>query len=115
MLKCYHMHDCKPMDTQVEKNPSLNLNMCHKTPDENEQMSKVTYSNFVGSLMYAMMCTRPDICHVVGLISRFQYNPSLKHWMVVKRIMRFMKETSDYVMCYQGKDLSLAGYIDVDW
>ncbi|CAA7058388.1 unnamed protein product [Microthlaspi erraticum] len=40
------------------------------------------------SLMYAMMCTRPDICYAVGLVSRYQSNPGEKHWMAVKRILR---------------------------
>ena len=65
--------------------------------------------------MYAMMCTRPDICYVVGLVSRFQSNLALKHWMTVKRILRYLKGMSDYVLCYQGKDLSLARYTDADW
>ena len=80
MLKRYHMHDCKPMDTLVEKNFSLSLDMCpNKMPNEKEQMSKVPYSNFVGNLMYAMMCMFHDICYVVGLASRVQSNPGLKH------------------------------------
>ena len=79
MLKRYHMHDCKPMDTPIEKNLSLSLDMCPKTSNEKEQMSKVPYSSVVSSLMYAMMCTPPDICYVVRLVSIFQYNPGLKH------------------------------------
>ena len=55
MLKCYHMHYCKPMDTPIENNLSLSLDMCPKTLDENEQMFKVPYSSVVGSLMYAMI------------------------------------------------------------
>ena len=77
MLKRYRMHDCKPMDTPVEKN--ISLDMCHKMPNEKEQMSKVPYSNAIGSLMYAMMCTRLDICYVVGLVNKFQSNPGLRH------------------------------------
>ena len=65
------MHDCKPIDTSVEKNFSLSFDMCPKTPNENEQMSKVSYSNIVGSLMYVMMCTRLIICYAVGFVSRF--------------------------------------------
>ena len=79
MLMCYHMHDCKPMNTPVEKNLSPSLDMCPKTPNKKEQMTKVPYSNVVVSLMYAMMCMCPNICYVVGFVSRFQYNPSLKH------------------------------------
>ena len=60
------MHDCKPMDTPVERNLNLSIDMCPKSPEEKEKMSKVPYSNVIGSLMYAMMCTRPDICYVFG-------------------------------------------------
>ena len=74
MLRRYHMHDCKPMDTPVEKNLSPSHDMCPKMPNEKEQMSKVPYSNVVGSLMYAMMCTHLDICYVIGLVRIFQSN-----------------------------------------
>ena len=110
------MQDSKPMDTPVKKSLSLSLDMCPKTPEEKEKMFRVPYASAVGSLMYAMMCTRPDICYVVGLVSQFQSNPSQKHWMAVKRILRYLKGTSDYMLCYQGKkDLRLIGYSDADW
>ena len=79
ILKCYYMHDCKPMDTLVERNLSLSLDMCPKTLEEKGQMSKMPYSSAVRSLMYAMMCTRPDICYAIGLASRFQSNLGIKH------------------------------------
>ena len=94
------MHDCKPMDTPVKRNLSLSLHMCPKSPKEKEQMLKEPYSNTIESLMYAMMCTCPNICYVVGLVSIFQSNPGIKHWMVVKRILRYLKGTTDYVLCY---------------
>ena len=100
MLRFFYMHDYKSTDIHVEKKLSLSLDMCPKTPNEKEQMSKVPYSSFISNLMYAMMCTRPDICHVVGLVSRFQSNPGQKHWMEMKRILRYMKGTSGYVLCY---------------
>ena len=64
MLQRYHMHDCKPMDTPIERNLSLSLDMCPKSPEEKEQMFKVPYSSAIASLMYTMMCTRPNICYV---------------------------------------------------
>ena len=79
MLQRYHMHDCKPMDTPIERNLSLNLDICPKSIEEKEKMSKVPYSSAIQSMMYAMMCTHPDICYVVRLASRFQSNPSMKH------------------------------------
>ena len=115
MLKHYHMHDCKPMDTLVERNLSLSLDMCPKTPEEKGKMSKIPYSSAVGSMTYAMMCTHPNIRYVVGLASRFQSNLGIKHWMTVKRITRYLKGIANYVLCYQGKDLRLIGYMDADW
>ena len=61
------------MDTLVDKSLSLSLDMCPKTPEEKK--SRVPYASAVGSLMYVTMCTRPDICYVVGLVSRYQSNP----------------------------------------
>ena len=51
ILQRYHMHDCNPMDTPVERNLSLSLDMCPKSPKEKEQMSKVPYSSAIGSMM----------------------------------------------------------------
>ncbi|XP_073019460.1 secreted RxLR effector protein 161-like [Primulina eburnea] len=89
--------------------------MCPNTSEEIHEMSKVTYSSVVGSLMYTMMCTRPDICYAVGLVSRYQSNPGRRHWSAVKRILRYLKGTTYYILCYQGKDLTLKEYTDADW
>lgn len=49
-----------------------------------KEMSKVPYSSVVGSLMYAMICTRSDIAYVVGVVSSFLLNLEKEHWNVVK-------------------------------
>lgn len=77
-------------------------------------MSTVPYTSAVGSLMYAMMCTRSDICFAVGLVSRYQSNPGPEHQKAVKKILRYLKETMDYCLCYQGSNLRLIGYSDAD-
>ena len=109
------MQDCKPVDTPIIKDQGLSLKMCPKTPQEKEQMAKVPYSSVVGSLMYAMMCTIHDICFAIGMASRYQSNPGQTHWKAVKRILRYLKGTADYSLCYQGNDLYLMGYTDADW
>ena len=65
--------------------------------------------------MYAMMCTHPDICFAVGLVSRYQSNPGREHWKAVIRILRYLKGTMDYCLVYQGLELCLVGYSDADW
>ena len=79
MLKRYHMNDNKPIDTHVERDLNLSLDMCPKSLEEKEQMFKVPYSSAIRSLMYVMMCIRLDICYAVGVASRFQFNPGIKH------------------------------------
>ena len=78
-------------------------------------MSKVPYASAIGSLMYAMLCTRPDICFAIGMVSCYQSNPGLAHWRAVKRILRYLRGTSDHALCYHGGDLRLTGYSDADW
>ena len=114
ILECFHMSSCKPVDTPVSKGEALSLNMCPKNPQEREEMSRVPYASAVGSLMYAMMCTRPDICFVVGLVSQYQSNPGREHWKAFKRILRYLKGTMDYCLVYQGSELRLVGYSNAD-
>ena len=103
------------MDTPISKGQNLSLDMCPKTPQELDNMKNVPYSSAIGSLMYAMLCTRPDICYAIGFVSRYQSNPERKHWIAVKRILAYLKGTADYSLCYQGGDLRLIGYTDADW
>ena len=60
------------MDTPIDKSLSLSRDIYPKTLKEKEKMSKVPYASVVGSLIYAMMCTCPDICYFIGLVSRYQ-------------------------------------------
>jgi len=83
ILERFQMQVCKPVDTPVEKGSTLSISMCPQSSEEKEKLARVSYSNDFGSLMYAMMYTRPDICHAVGLVSRFQAILALhigKHW-----------------------------------
>ena len=54
-----------------------------KTEEESDHMGKVPYALAIGSLMYAMVCTRPDIAHVVGVVSTFMSRPGKQHWEAV--------------------------------
>ena len=77
-------------------------------------MKKKPYSSVVGSLMYAMICTRPDIAYAVGVVSRFLANPGNEHWVAVKWILRYLRGTSKRCLCFgKGKPV-LEGYTDAD-
>ncbi|XP_075633321.1 secreted RxLR effector protein 161-like [Castanea sativa] len=109
------MHNSKPIDTPIEKGHTLSLENCPKSEKEKREMTRVPYASAVGSLMYAMLCTRPDICFVVGMVSRYQSNPRPVYWQAVKRIFRYLRGTLDLILCYQGGDLRLRGYSNADW
>ena len=55
----------------------------------------------MGSLIYAMVCTRPDIAHSVGVVSRFLSNPGKEHWAAVKWILRYLRGTSKTCLCFR--------------
>ena len=83
-------------------------------------MSHVPYASAVGSLMYAMVYTRLDIAHAVGVLSRFMSKPGKEHLTAVKQVFRYLHGTSDYGFCYQGRPgldrvLDIRGFVDVDW
>ena len=65
------------------------------------------YASVIGSLMYAMVCTRLDIAHVVGVVSKFMSRPGKQHWEAVKWILRYLKGSSDTCLCFTGASLKL--------
>ncbi|KAA0067959.1 gag/pol protein [Cucumis melo var. makuwa] len=93
----------------------LSNEQCPKTPQEVEDMRKIPYASAVGSSMYAMLCTRPDICFSVGIVSRYQSNPGRDHWTTVKNILKYLRRTKDYMLVYGTKYLILTGYTDSDF
>ena len=77
-------------------------------------MDAVPYASAVGSLMYAMVSTIPDIAQAVGVVSRHLQNPGREHWAAVKWILRYLAGTTDYALCFGTNDLSLQGFVDAD-
>ena len=66
--------------------------------------------------MYAMLCTRPDVCLAISLVGRYQSNPGVDHWTAVKNIRKYLKRTKDMFLIYGGdKELVVNGYIDASF
>ena len=64
--------------------------------------------------MYAMVCTRPDISHVVGVVRRYMKSMGKGHWMAVKWSMRYLRGTKNQALCFGGSNISLQGYVDAN-
>ncbi|GJU86483.1 hypothetical protein Tco_1294029 [Tanacetum coccineum] len=76
-------------------------------------MKKVPYASAVGSIMYAVRCTRPDVAFAQNLVSRYQQNPGKLHWVAVKHILKYLRNTRDMFLVYGGKpdtELMVTGY-----
>ncbi|XP_044475753.1 secreted RxLR effector protein 161-like [Mangifera indica] len=78
-------------------------------------MCEVPYASAVGSLMYAMLCTRPDIAFAVSAVSKYQSNPGERHWTTVKAILKYLRRTKELILGYGGSELTLKGYSDSDF
>ena len=107
VLKRFNMHNAKLVSTPFASHFKLSKEMSPKTHEEMEYMSKVPYASAVGSLMYAMVCTRPDISHAVGVVSRYMNNPGKEHWMAVKWILRYLRGTKNQALCFGGSHIAL--------
>ena len=88
------MSQAKSVSSPLPSHFKLSSKQGPSIDKEKEDMSKILYASAVGSLIYTMVCTRPDIAHVVGVISRFMSNPEKQHWEAVKCIMRYSRGTS---------------------
>ena len=91
----------------------LSKKMCPKTLEERKWMSEISYILAVRSIMYAMLCTRPDIAYALGIASRFQADPEKNHLKAVKNILKYLKKTKNIVLIYGGgSELKLQRDID---
>ena len=75
-----NMESLKVVSTPLSSHLKLTKEMCPKTQEKKDEMTKVPYALVVGSSMYAMVCTRPDIAHVVRVVSRYMSHLGIEHW-----------------------------------
>ena len=116
VLKKFGMQNSKPGDTPVAKGDKFNLSQCPKTNIEIKEMQKIHYSSVTRSLMYAQVCTRPDIAFIVGMLGRYLSNPDIDHWKAAKRVMRYLQRTKEYMLTYRRSDqLEIIGYSNSDF
>jgi hypothetical protein len=84
--------------------------------DELDRMSKVPYASAIGSIMYAMISTRPDVSYALSATSRYQSDLGESHWTVVKNILKYFRRTKDVFLVYGGEEeLVLTGYTDASF
>jgi len=115
VLEKFCMNNVKPVNVPLASHFKLSSVLRTSTDEEKQYMSHVPYANAVGNLMYAMVCTGPDISHAVGVDSRFMAKPGKEHWQAVKWVLRYLKGTSDNCIIFYGSEGSVCGYVDVGY
>nr|CAJ86192.1 H0306F03.15 [Oryza sativa] len=95
VLRRFNMHDAKPIYVHSQ--------------------IYVPYSSAVGSLMYAMICSRPDLSHALSVVSRYMVNPGKEHWKAVQWIFRYLHGTSSACLQFGRSRDGLVGYVDSDF
>ena len=107
------MQDSKPVSTPLD----ISVKLIKNQEPETAEMKDIPYQSAVGSLMYAMIATRPDVAAAVGIVCRYMSNPAKQHWVAVKRILCYLKGTVNHYLEYKatGNGIQLIGYSDSNW
>lgn len=114
VLKRFRMTESKAVATPMGSHFKL---ASVKYADERIDTEKIPYSSVVGSVMYAMVGTRPDVAYALGLVSRFMSKPGSVHWEALKWLLRYLRGSADLNLIYSKSDANLRvqGYTDSDF
>ncbi|CAD6247489.1 unnamed protein product [Miscanthus lutarioriparius] len=115
VLHRFYMHDAKSVSTPIAPHFKLSALQCASTDDDFEYMSRVPYSSAVGSLMYAMVCSHPDLSYAMSLVSRYMANLGKEHWKAVQWIFRYLRGTTNACLKFGKTDKGLTSYVDSDF
>uniref|UniRef100_A0A2N9GXV4 Reverse transcriptase Ty1/copia-type domain-containing protein n=1 Tax=Fagus sylvatica TaxID=28930 RepID=A0A2N9GXV4_FAGSY len=107
LLKYKHLN-VKEVNTPFDSNYKL-------VENTGRAIAQLEFASAIGSMMYAMHCTRPDIAFAVNRLSRYTSNPSAEHWKAIARVLGYLKKTKDLGLYYSGYPVVLEGYSDANW
>ncbi|KAD6454688.1 hypothetical protein E3N88_09394 [Mikania micrantha] len=96
------MQDSKRGILPMAHGTILSSSQSPKTNKEKKKMERVPYASAIGSIMYAMLCTRPDVSFALSITSRYQQNPGESHWAAMKNISKYLQRTKDMFLIYGG-------------
>ena len=112
------MDNCNPVSNPLATYFKLSANSCPKSKEEMERMSHIPYSSAVGSLMYAMVYTRPDLTYAVSMLSCYMHNPDKHHREAVKWIIHCVKGSLGRCLVFDKSKTAaynVAGFVDSDY
>jgi hypothetical protein len=96
VLKRFSMEQSRKGFLPISHGIHLSKTQCPSMIDELDHMSKVPYALAIGSIMYVMISTRPDVSYALSAMSRYQSNSGESHWTMVKT---FLSTSEGLKMC----------------
>jgi hypothetical protein len=116
VLRRFDMHDSKKGFIPMSSGINLSKTQSPSTNEERDRMCDIPYASEIGSIMYVMLCTRPDVLYALSSTRRYQSNPGKDHCIVVKNILMYLGRTKDTFLIYGGQEeLSIIGYTDASF
>ena len=104
------MSECKPAKTPAVEGQQLSSN------ENGEPNDDFDYRGLIGGLLCLSIATRPDISWITSKLSQFLQSPTKAHVIAAKRVLRYLKGSSDWELSYSKvDDLHLVGFCDSDW
>jgi hypothetical protein len=113
ILNWFNMRDSKKGFLSISYGITLSKKQCPTDPDEQKRMRAIPYASAIGSIIYAMICVRPNIFYALSATSRYQSNYGDAHWMIVKNIQYYLRRTKEAFLVFRGEEeLVIKGYND---
>ncbi|KAL2241037.1 UNVERIFIED_CONTAM: Retrovirus-related Pol polyprotein from transposon TNT 1-94 [Sesamum indicum] len=113
----FSMENAKPVSVPLAAHFQLSKDQSPKKDSEKAKMDKVPYSNVIGSIMYLMICTRPDIAYAISCLSRYMSNPGTPHWEALKYLLRYLRGSIDIGITFSRNSdyTQLVGFVDSNY
>jgi hypothetical protein len=115
ILDRFGLSNASPVVTPMEPGVDLSVDSPAVSPQLLNESEKSRYREAIGSLMYAMLATRPDLAFAVSTLSRFMETPHTTHWKAAQRVFQYLKGTRDLELVLGGDNSELIVYSDADW
>jgi Reverse transcriptase (RNA-dependent DNA polymerase) len=103
MLKHYNIQNCSPSVTPIIKGDKFSKFYYPKNDLDRAQMKQISYASVVESLMYAQVCTHPDIAFIVGMLGRYQIDTGMDRWKAAKKILRCLQGTKNICLLSESQ------------
>jgi hypothetical protein len=116
ILNWFNIQDSKKGFLPMSYDITLSKKQCPLPPNEQERMSVIHYASAIGSIIYTMLCTHPDVSYALSVTSRYQSNYGESHYTILKNILKYLKRSKEAFLVSRGEEeLALIGYTDASF